>query len=259
MESYWDYSEGYTGEQRFHTAGLFGWQLHVTAAINGLGRAHVDLHAVVRKKKSEFWRCGTSVPSWRRGVRREAVLQGKKASVDQSRLYSWKLGGSVPQEAEYTTQEERRKILHTGECDGAADVLFFCAVCDVLTTFCLVCAYLQLTDPLSGSRAALRINTVHVYSTHTRLRAHCLICQLTEFPPSLWVLLPAKQMVNIQNESRSQVLLDLHQSGSVWDHPAWGSSFSALTEPSQLSDQAVVAACSLQRTYVHIHLHKHLS
>lgn len=58
-------------------------------------------------------------------------------------------------------------------------------------------------------------------------------------------------MVNSQNESRSQVLLDLHQSGGVWDRPAWGSSFSALTEPSQLSDQAIVAACSLQHICPH--------
>lgn len=94
----------YTREPRFHAGGLFGCQLYVTAAINGLGRAHVDLHVVVRGKKNPFWPCGTSVPSWlvcgQRGMRREAVIQGKKASLDQSRLYSWKLDGSVPQEVE---------------------------------------------------------------------------------------------------------------------------------------------------------------
>lgn len=44
--------------------------------------------------------------------------------------------------------------------------------------------------------------------------------------------------------------MDLHQSGILWDRPAHGSSFSALTEPSRLSNQAVVAALLLQRTYV---------
>lgn len=42
----WDY----TREQRFHAGG----ELCVTAAINGLGRAHVDLHVVVRGKKKKL-------------------------------------------------------------------------------------------------------------------------------------------------------------------------------------------------------------
>lgn len=69
------------------------------------------------------------------------------------------------------------------------------------------CAYPHLTDPLSESGAALRINTDTLSAqAHTRTHTfytHRLICQLTEFSPAPWVLFPAKQMVNIQNESRS--------------------------------------------------------
>ncbi len=69
------------------------------------------------------------------------------------------------------------------------------------------CVYPHLTNLLPESGAALRINTdtlsAHTQHTYTPFYAYCLICQLTEFSPALWVLFPAKQMVNIQNESRS--------------------------------------------------------
>lgn len=54
-----------------------------------------------------------------------------------------------------------------------------CVVCDVLTALCLVCVsrcvYLHLTDLLSESGAALRINTdtlpAHIQRTHTLSRS----------------------------------------------------------------------------------------
>lgn len=50
-----------------------------------------------------------------------------------------------------------------------------CVVCDVLTALCSVCVNLHLTDLLSESGAALRINTdtlpAHIQHTHTLSRS----------------------------------------------------------------------------------------
>lgn len=133
--------------------------------------------------------------------------------MDKYHVYSGKVGSCVGSRGLLGRVEHVRVVQMSVILESKFSLSY--EVHSVLTLLCVCvcvtkCVHPCLTDLISESGAALRINTdmltalVHMHDTHTHtffaLSVSSVSCQ---FSPAPWVLFRARQMANTQNESRS--------------------------------------------------------